>query len=156
MIKILFICHGNICRSQMAECMMKHMVRKAHLENEIMIDSAATSREEIGNGIYPAAARELQRHGVPSGNHRARQVTKADYETFDYLIGMEDVNIRNMHRLLGGDPQGKMSKMLDFAEGSQKGCDIDDPWYTGRFGQVYEQIEEGCKGLLSRLMGRRA
>ena len=147
MIKILFICHGNICRSTMAEYVMKHMVKQRGLEDSFYIDSAATSREEIGNGVHYGTRRKLKHMGIPCGDHRARQMTKADYDKFDYLIGMDSANIRNMNRILNNnDPDGKINKLLSFTE--RKG-DIADPWYTGNFDVTYDDVCEGCEALLS-------
>ncbi len=154
MIKILFICWGNICRSPMAEFIMKDLVEKNGLSSEFYIESAATSTEEIGNPIYPPAKSELARHkiGVP-GNElglsqkRARQMTRADYDRFDYIIGMENLNLSYMNRILGGDPEEKVHLMMDFTDHPE---DIDDPWYTGDFSGVYKQILEGCECLLKK------
>ncbi|MBR6220236.1 MAG: low molecular weight phosphotyrosine protein phosphatase [Clostridia bacterium] len=150
MIKILFICHGNICRSPMAEFVMKKLVKDAGLWDRFEIASAATSREEIGNPVYPPARRELSRHGISCKGHAARQMTRADYDYYDYLVAMEPYNIRNMLRICD-DPDGKMRLLMSFA-GSD--APIDDPWYTGRFAEVYDQIEQGCRGMLEEL-GRR-
>ena len=150
MIKILFVCHGNICRSPMAEFVMKELVRREKKENEFLIESAATSYEEIGNPVYPPAKRELAAHGISCGGKRARHLEKEDYDNYDYLIGMERMNLRNMERICGGDKAGKMFLMLDFTDHPG---DIDDPWYTGRFGEVYDQILEGCRGLLKHCTG---
>ena len=144
MIKILFICHGNICRSPMAEYIMKSLVKQAHADNNFEIASAATSTEEIGNPVYPPAREVLSRHGIQCTGHRARQVIKADYDYYDYLIVMDRMNMRNLARIIGEDTQGQASKLRSFAgiEG-----DIEDPWYTGAFDEVYRQIEEGCQAL---------
>ena len=150
MIRILFICHGNICRSPMAEFIMKKLVRDAGREEEFRIESAATSYEEIGNPVYPPARRELAAHGISCEGKTARHLEREDYRAFDYLIGMERMNLRNMERICGGDPEGKMFRMRDFTD--QPG-EIDDPWYTGRFAEVYEQILEGCRGLLAKCGG---
>ncbi|MDO4991177.1 MAG: low molecular weight protein-tyrosine-phosphatase [Eubacteriales bacterium] len=149
MTRILFVCHGNICRSPMAEYVMKDMVKQAGLERRFEIASAATSYEEIGNPVYPPAVRELARHGIGCAGHAARHMEKSDYARYDYLIGMEAVNLRNMRRICGGDPEGKMRLLLSFA-GRDQG--IDDPWYTGRFGEVYDQIHEGCAAMLAQLV----
>ena len=152
MIKVLFICHGNICRSPMAEFVMKKMVSDANLADHFQIASAATSTEEIWNGIgnpvYPPAKAELARHGISCEGKRARQVTKADYAEYDYLIGMEERNRRNMLRILGSDQEGKVSLLLDYA-GSHG--NIADPWYTGDFEVTYDDIMEGLDGLLKYL-----
>ena len=145
MIKILFVCHGNICRSTMAEYVMKHLVKQAGLEGEFYIDSAATSREEIGNGVHHGTKRKLAQMGVPCGDHRARQVTWRDYEAFDYIIGMDNANIRNLRRMLKNDPEGKISMMLDYTE---RPGEVADPWYTGDFESTYRDVLEGCQGLL--------
>ena len=148
MIKILFVCHGNICRSPMAEFVMKDLVQKAGLSHQIQVDSAATSSEEIGNSIHYGTRRKLQEKGIPFDDHRARRMTKRDYETYDLLIGMETMNIRNMLRITQGDPLHKISRILDHTPHPR---DIDDPWYTGNFDITYEQIREGCEALLQKL-----
>ncbi len=149
-IKVLFICHGNICRSTMAEYVMKDLVRKEGLESEFYIDSAATSREEIGNPVHRGTRRKLQEVGIPCGSHRARQMTAKDYEKFDFLVGMDSWNIRNMERIIGnGDPESKVYKLLDFTD--RKGEDIADPWYTGNFDDTYRDVNEGCRGLFHML-----
>lgn len=142
------VCHGNICRSPMAEFVMKDMVKRAGLQGRFEIASAATSYEEIGNPVYPPARRELARHGIGCSGHAARHMEREDYDRYDYLVGMENVNLRNMNRICGGDPQGKIRLLLSFA-GKDQG--IDDPWYTGRFGEVYDQIVEGCAAMLEQL-----
>ncbi len=147
--KILFVCLGNICRSPMAEMILKDMVKKRGLEEQFEIASCATSTEEIGNPVYPPARAELARRGVPCEHRRARQLTKVDYDAYDLLIGMDESNIRNMHRMLGGDPKGKIRKMMTFA-GSRR--DVADPWYTGGFDVTYRDITEGCEGLLKALL----
>lgn len=152
MIKILFVCHGNICRSPMAEFIMKDLVEKAGLEGEFQIASAATSMEEYGNPIYPPARRKLQEHGISSEGHRARRMERRDYQDYDYLIGMEHYNIRNMLRIVGGDPEGKISRLLDFTDAPG---DIDDPWYTDDFDTAYREILRGCRGFLEYLRKNR-
>ncbi len=142
--KILFICHGNICRSPMAEMVMKHLVRGRGLKG-YMIDSAAVSREEIGNGVYPPARRELAAHGVRCEDHRARQITAADYGQWDYLIGMDMSNIARMLRIFGGDPDRKVHRLLDF---TGRPADVADPWYTDRFDDCYRDVLRGCEALL--------
>ncbi len=148
MIKILFICHGNICRSPMAEFVMKDLVKKSGLEKEFFIASAATSTEEIGNPVYPPARRRLAQAGISCDGKHAVQLTKKDYEKYDYIIGMEQVNIRNIMRIVGDDPQKKVYRLLDFT--GQPG-DIADPWYSGDFDTTYEQVLAGCEGLLKEL-----
>lgn len=148
MIKILFVCHGNICRSTMAESVLSHMVSRRGLSNDFHIASAATSREEIGNPPHHGTVRKLREVGVPVVPHRAVQMTKKDYESYDYLIGMDDWNIRNMQRITGGDPQNKIYKLLEFANSTR---DIADPWYTGNFDVTYDDIMEGCEALLKKL-----
>ena len=148
MVRILFVCHGNICRSPMAEFVMRDMVKKAGLETRVEADSAATSYEEIGNPVYPPAKRELQKHGIGCAGHAARHMEKSDYARYDYLIGMDQYNLRNMARICGGDPEGKIALLMSFT-----GSDaiVDDPWYAGRFSEVYDQIEAGCAALLEHI-----
>ena len=148
MTKILMICHGNICRSTMAEFVMKDMVRKAGLEDEYYIESAATSREEIGNDTHPGTKRKLTEVGIPFTKRRARQVTKNDYDEYDYLVIMDQNNFRNLNRIIGSDPENKVFKLLDFAG---KNRDIADPWYTGNFDETYDDVVEGCSALLEHL-----
>ena len=152
MIKILFVCHGNICRSPMAEFVMKNLVNKAHLSDKFYISSAATSTEEIingkGNPVYPPAKAKLEEHGIDCSGKRAVLLRKSDYDAYDYLIGMDSANMRNMNRILGGDPQRKIHKLLSFA-GSDR--DIADPWYTGNFDETYADVTEGCEALLREL-----
>ena len=144
-ISILFVCHGNICRSPMAEFMMKDMVSKAGLSGSIYIESAATSREEIGNDMYPPARRKLTQERIPFERRSARQITPSDYDRFDYIILMEQYNYRNAMRIFGDDPEDKVKLLLDFA-GS--GRDIADPWYTGNFDRTYDDLVEGLTALL--------
>ncbi|MDY2600994.1 MAG: low molecular weight protein-tyrosine-phosphatase [Eubacteriales bacterium] len=148
MTKILFVCHGNICRSPMAEFVMKDLVEKAGLSHAFEIASAATSTEEIGNGVYPPARTDLKRRGIPCLPHWARQVTRRDYQEYDLLLCMDSQNVRNLLRLLGGDPEGKVRKLLEYA--GQAG-DVADPWYTGGFDRAYEDIYRGCAGLMKAL-----
>ena len=150
MIKVLFICHGNICRSPMAEVIMKHYVKEAGLDACFHIESAATSREEIGNPIYPPAKRVLAAHGMGDKNKRARQMTLNDYREFDYIIPMERYNIRNMQRIIRSDTDGKVHLLMSFAGRDE---DIADPWYSGDFEGVFAQISEGCRCLLEKLQG---
>ena len=149
MTKILMICHGNICRSTMAEFVMKDMVRKAGLEDEYYIESAATSREEIGNDTHPGTKRKLTEVGIPFTKRRARQVTKSDYDEYDYLVIMDQNNFRNLNRIIGSDPENKVFKLLDFAG---KNRDIADPWYTGNFDETYDDVLEGCEAFIEYLM----
>lgn len=152
MVRVLFVCWGNICRSPMAEFIFKDMVAKAGVADEFYIASAATSSEEIWNGIgnpvYPPAREELRQHGISCEGKRAVQLTRADYEKYDYLIGMEDLNIRYMLKILGGDPDGKVSKLLDYTD---RGGNISDPWYSGDFVTTYKDIVEGLEGFLKHL-----
>ena len=143
--RVLFICHGNICRSPMAEFVMKDLVRKAELAEEFSIASAATSTEEIGNPVYPPARRKLAEHGIGCAGKTARQLRREDYDRFDLLIGMDGANLRNMRRICGGDPEGKLSLLLDWT--GHPG-DVADPWYTGDFEQTWEDIVEGCRRIL--------
>lgn len=149
MIKILFVCHGNICRSTMAEFVMKDLVKKAGVAELFTINSAATSREEIGNGVHYGTRRKLQQERIPVGEHRAVQMTKQDYEVYDYLIGMDGANLRNMERIAGGDPAHKLHLLLDFT--NRPGA-IADPWYTGNFDDTFVDVMEGCQGLLKKLL----
>lgn len=148
--KILFVCHGNICRSPMAEYVMKYLVEQAQLTDQYMIASAATSTEEIGNPVYPPARRKLAEHGISCQGHAARQMTRADYSHYDLLIGMDSANIRNMTRIAGGDPEGKIVKLLDLIapSSSRYGEDVSDPWYTGDFEATWQDVIEGCQALL--------
>lgn len=147
-VKVLFICHGNICRSTMAQSVLQQMVNERHIQDNFFIESAATSREEIGNGPHYGTVGKLRQVGIPVVPHRAIQMTRADYDHYDYLIGMDTANIRNMNRIAGGDPEEKIYKMLTFA-GS--GRDVADPWYTGDFESTYRDVVEGCEGFLKYL-----
>jgi len=148
MTKILMICHGNICRSTMAEFVMKDLVAKEGLEDKFYIESAATSREEIGNDTHYGTKQKLTEMGVPFARREARQMTKDDYKKFDYIIGMDDANLRNINRIAGGDPEGKIYRLLDFAG---KSASIADPWYTGNFDETWDDVLEGCQALLEKL-----
>ena len=139
--KILFVCHGNICRSPMAEFVMKYLVEKEGLTDQFLIESAATSTEEIGNPVYPPARRKLAEHGIRCDGHSARQMTRADYNRFDLLIGMDQWNLRNMERICGGDPEEKIRPLLP-------NKDVADPWYTGNFEATWQDVLKGCKALL--------
>ena len=147
MIKLLFVCHGNICRSPMAEYVMKDLVSKAGLEHMFHIESAATSTEEIGNPVYPPARRKLAEHGISCSGHISRLLKKKDYDDFDMLIGMDDANIRNMRRICGGGD--KISMLLDF---SNMPGNVADPWYTGDFEATWRDVNRGCKGLLENIL----
>jgi len=140
--RILFVCHGNICRSPMAEFVMKYLVEQAGLTNQYMIASAATSTEEIGNPVYPPARRKLAEHGIRCDGHAARQMTRADYSRFDLLIGMDQWNLRNMERICGGDPENKIRPLL-------YNKDVADPWYTGDFEATWQDVIKGCQALLA-------
>lgn len=148
MIKVLFVCHGNICRSTMAQCVFAHRVKQMGLDQQFYIDSMATSTEEIGNPPHRGTVRKLGEEGIAVIPHRARQITWSDYDKFDYIIGMDDWNMRNLRRMLKGDPESKVYKFLTFA-GSDR--DIADPWYTGNFDETYRDVCEGCEGLLVHL-----
>ena len=148
MTKILFVCLGNICRSPMAEMILRDMVRRRGLEAEFVIASAATSTEEIGNPVYPPARRMLASHGIDCGGKRAVQLCRADYDRYDWLLGMEAANIRRMRAICGGDPEGKIARLLD---GTPNPRDIADPWYTGNFQSTWDDLVEGCTALLDRL-----
>ena len=139
--KILFVCHGNICRSPMAEYVMKYLVEQAQLTDQYMIASAATSTEEIGNPVYPPARRKLAEHGISCNGHAARQMTRADYSRYDLLVGMDSANLRNMTRIAGGDPEGKIRPLL-------YDKDVADPWYTGNFEVTWQDVLRGCQALL--------
>ena len=151
MIKVLFICHGNICRSTMAQSVLQHLVNNRGLSDLFYIDSAATSREEIGNGPHYSTVRKLQQVGIPVIPHKAVQMIRQDYLDYDYLIGMDTPNIRNMNLIAGGDSQGKIYKLLSFAG---EGRDVADPWYTGDFDATYRDVTAGCEGFLKLLEER--
>ena len=149
---ILFVCHGNICRSPMAEYIMKDLVKNAGVDDIYHIESAATSREEIGNDLYPKAKEKLREKGIPYGHHSARQVVTSDYAQYDYIIGMDQVNHRNLVNLFHGDPEGKVSLLMDW---TGNGRSISDPWYSGDFETTFREIVEGAEALLDRLENRR-
>ena len=150
--KIMFVCHGNICRSPMAEFIFKKLIAEKGLEDEFFVASCATSREEIvgniGNPVYPPARAELLSHGIDPGEKRAVQLTKADYEKYDLLIPMDSMNVRNMMKIIGRDPEGKVKKLMDY---TSRGGDVADPWYTGEFSVTYRDVLDGCEGLLTEL-----
>ena len=151
MLRVLFVCHGNICRSPMAEFLFRRMVEQAGLSRQIQAASAATSTEEIGNPVYPPARRKLAEHGITCGGHAARQLTKNDYKEFDLLVGMDGANLRNMHRICGGDPDGKIHLLLDYTD---RPGDVADPWYTDDFEATWQDVLAGCHGLLRELLQR--
>ena len=153
MIKILFVCHGNICRSPMAQFVMQDLVNKKGLSDHFYIDSAATSTEEIGSGVHRGTRAVLNREGIPLGDHHAVRMKKTDYAQYDYLIGMDQWNIRNMQRIAGGDPEGKICRLLDFTDHPR---DIADPWYTGDFDETYRDVAKGCAQLLTYLLKNRS
>ena len=146
MTKILFVCHGNICRSPMAEFVMKDLVKNSGIS--AVISSAATSTEELGNPVHPGTRQKLAEVGISTAGKTARQMTKADYRDYDYIVGMDDMNIRNILRIIGKDDENKVSKLLSFAEESG---DIADPWYTGNFDRAYDDVLRGCQGLLEEI-----
>ncbi len=148
MTRILFVCHGNICRSPMAEFVMKHLVREAGLENRFEVVSAATSTEEIGNDIYPPVKRLLHEKGIPFTRHSAHQITKNEYAHYDHIIVMDNYNLRNLERVIGPDTAGKVSRLRDFTDSPGE---IADPWYTGNFDLTYRQVADSCRCLLARL-----
>ena len=146
--KILFVCHGNICRSPMAEFVMKDLVKKAGMESQFRIESAATSREEIGNPVYPPARQKLKEHGISCEGHAARQLTNQDYEEYDLLISMDQANLRSMYRICGGDFADKMSLLMEHTDHPG---DVADPWYTGDFEATWQDVLAGCQGLLKEI-----
>lgn len=147
MIKILFVCHGNICRSPMAEFVMKELVKKEGLSKEFEIASAATSTEEIGNGVYPPVKRILAENGISCKGKTARQMTSADYSYYDYIVAMDTNNLRNMKRFAGEDPDNKISLLMDYTNSPG---DVADPWYTDDFETTWKDVNKGCKGLLKK------
>ena len=149
MYRILFVCHGNICRSPMGEFILKDLVEKAGLADRFHIESAATSTEEIGNPVYPPARRKLAQHGIDCAGKTDRQLTAADYGRFDLLLGMDRANIRNMTRICGGDPQGKIHLLMEYA--GHPGREVADPWYTGDFDATWDDVLAGCQGLLRKI-----
>ncbi len=149
MYRILFICHGNICRSPMAEFVLKQKVSELGRSDEFEIASAATSREEIGNPVYPPARRMLQTHGISCAGKTARQMTRADYAYYDYIIAMDRNNLRNLERLIGPDVDHKISLLMDYTNTPR---DVADPWYTGDFQATWDDVQEGCDGLLQEIL----
>jgi len=152
MIRIMFVCHGNICRSPMAEFIFKDMLRKEGRINDFLVTSSATSTEEIWNGqgnpVYPPARAELAKHGLSCEGKRAVQLQKSDYAKYDLFVGMDSNNIKNMFRIFGGDPENKIHKLMDY---TKRGGDVADPWYSDRFDVAYKDIYEGCTALFSQL-----
>ncbi|MBO5883372.1 MAG: low molecular weight phosphotyrosine protein phosphatase [Clostridia bacterium] len=155
MLKIIFVCHGNICRSPSAEILLKKMIKEEGVEDRFFVSSAATSTEEIfngiGNPIYPPMAAELRRHGLSTEGKRAVQLTAADLEKYDMFIGMDSANVRNMKRILGEGSESKISKLMEYTE---RGGDVADPWYSERFDVAFYDIEEGCRALLDLLLAK--
>ena len=149
MIKILFVCHGNICRSPMAEFVMKRLVRERGIERDFIIESAATSREELGNPVYPPARRMLARHGISCSGKTAVRMTKSDYDKYDYIVAMDSMNVRNIMRIIGSDTKSKVSMLLDFTDHPRS---VADPWYTGDFDSTYSDVTEGCQALLNTII----
>ena len=151
MIRVCFVCHGNICRSTMSQFVFQDMVNKKGLTDHFYINSAATSREEIGNGPHYGTVNKMKQVGIPVLLHRAVQMTKKDYREYDYLIGMDEANIRNMIRIAGSDPEGKIHMLLDYSDSPRA---IADPWYTGNFDVTYDDVVEGCTAFLNYLEER--
>lgn len=150
--KVLFVCLGNICRSPMAEFVMKDLVKKANVSQQFEIASAATSREELGNPVYPPARQELAKHGIGCSGKTARQITKEDYEYYDYIVAMDYSNVRNLERMLGPDIEHKISMLLDYTNHPGQ---VADPWYTGDFGATWNDVLDGCQGLLKLILEKR-
>ena len=148
MTRILFICHGNICRSTMAQFVMEDLVRRAGREDEFVIDSAATSSEELGNPPHHGTVAKLRAEGVPLGRHRARRMRREEYDSWDHIVYMDAENARGLGRILGGDPDGKVSRLLDW---TARPRDVADPWYTGDFDATYRDVRAGCEALLAAL-----
>ena len=151
MVRILFVCHGNICRSPMAEFVMKEKVRRAGLESAFLIESAAATADELGNPVYPPARQKLMEHGISCAGKRARLMTREDYARYDLLIGMDGENLRDMRRIAGGDPEGKIHLLLDYTD---RPGDVADPWFTRDFDATWRDVNEGCDGLLASLTAR--
>lgn len=145
MIKVLFVCHGNICRSPMAEFVFKDMVKKAGLEDQFVIVSSATSTEEIGNPVHPGTRKRLQKEGISTSGKHAVQLKKEDYDKYDYLLGMDSWNMKNIHRIIGREDPVKVRRLLAFTDRER---DIADPWYTGNFDETYDDVVEGCEAFL--------
>ena len=154
--RIMFVCHGNICRSPMAELVFKRMIKEKGLEDRFFVSSSATSTEEIWNGVgnpvYPPARAELLRHGIDPKDKRAVQLSAADYDHYDLFVGMDSANIRNMMRIFHGDPQQKVRKLMEY---TKRGGDVSDPWYTDRFDVAFADIFEGCEALLGAILAQK-
>ena len=148
-IKVLFVCHGNICRSVSAQYILDQMIEAEHLKYALSCDSAATSREEIGNPVYPPMRKALEAHNVPIGDHRARQLVRSEYDEYDLIIGMDRENMYYIDRILGSDPEGKVHTLMEYTDSPNEL--IDDPWYTRDFETAYRQIKKGCRALLDHL-----
>ena len=153
MVKVLFVCHGNICRSPMAEFMFRDMVEKAGLAGEFEIASAATSYEEVGNGVYPPARKILAEHGIGCSGHAAHRMTLEEYDEYDLIICMDTANLRNLRRMTDGDSEGKISLVLDHC--GRAGQEVADPWYTGDFESTWQDLSQGLSGLLEELTGKK-
>ena len=151
MIKILFVCHGNICRSPMAEFVLKDMIKERHLDDYIYVESAATSSEELGNPVHPGTRKKLAEVGISVAGKCARQIRPDDYEKFDYLIGMDQRNVQNMYRVFGKDEKHKVCRLLDYTENAR---DIADPWYSGDFDATYRDVFDGCVAFLEEVLNR--
>ena len=151
LIKVLFICHGNICRSVSAQYILDYIIKENNKEGYICCDSAATSTEEIGNSIYPPMRKALENHGIPIGSHRARQLRKADYDSYDLIIGMDRENMYYIDRILGEDPEGKVHTLMEYTDTPT--ALIDDPWYTRNFERAYDEIRRGCQALFESIIG---
>ncbi len=149
MIKIIFVCHGNICRSPMAEFVFKDILKRKGVEDKFFVSSAATSREEIGSRVYPPAKAELFKHSISCEGKRAVQFTKSDYAKYDFIVCMDSMNVRNLLKICGADTEKKVCKLLDF---TSHGGDVADPWYTGRFDTAYSDIFEGCTALYEHIL----
>ena len=149
--RIMFVCHGNICRSPMAEFVFKYLVDSRKISDKFTVESSATSTEEIGNSIYPPARAELMHRGIPFNERRAVQLRKSDYEKYDLFVAMDSKNVRNIYNIFGSDPECKVKKLMDFVCGG----DVADPWYSGNFDKAYCDIYEGCVALLEYLEGEK-
>lgn len=147
----MFVCHGNICRSPMAEFLFKDMVKKQGLSDKFHISSSATSTEEIGNSVHHGTRRKLAQYGISTDGKHAVQMKKSDYHNFDYIIGMDSYNIRNIIRIIGQDTDGKVTRLLDFSDTPR---DIADPWYTGNFDETFSDIKKGCEALLNHIINK--